>query len=214
MPESLRERKRRQTHEQLETAAVTMAVANGADTVTVDRVCEAAMVSRSTFFNYFASLDRAIYGGPLSFDPSGAARVLHAHPSDLVLATIRILHESVSGPEPAALRPHRVTLFIREAGAVWPVSPTHAESRDRLINILVEWLETRPDHARLPDQPPEHEAELTIALALAVAAEVFPDTGRTDGDLASYTAARARLAAIITEPGAGSAPPARVPRES
>ena len=58
----LRERKRADTRDRLETAAVTLVLANGLEHTTIDAICEAADVSGRTFFNYFDSKEDAILG--------------------------------------------------------------------------------------------------------------------------------------------------------
>lgn len=62
-PLGLRERKRAQTRQRLEAAAVGLALADGLDNVTIDAISERADVSPRTFFNYFDSKDDAILGG-------------------------------------------------------------------------------------------------------------------------------------------------------
>ena len=58
----LRERKRAETRERLETAAVELVLANGLEHATIDAICAAADVSSRTFFNYFDSKEDAILG--------------------------------------------------------------------------------------------------------------------------------------------------------
>lgn len=205
MPEGLRERKRRQTHERLEHAAVTLAVEEGVSAVTVDRVCERVMVSRSTFFNYFASLEHAIFGSPFTFDPARAEHVLSAHPDDLVLAALELIVESVQGGEPSLVGPQRVALFLREAGVGRPVIHAHAESRKRLARVLARWLDAHPDQARLPGVPSEREADMSVRLALAVGNALLRDASEYRGDfpldLGDYATERARLATILGATG-------------
>src|ERR1700712_3503164 len=58
----LRERKRADTRERLETAAVELALRDGIEHATVEAICDAADVSNRTFFNYFDSKEDAIVG--------------------------------------------------------------------------------------------------------------------------------------------------------
>ena len=46
----------------VERIALDLALEHGYDAVTVDMICDAALVSPSTFFNYFGSKDRAVLG--------------------------------------------------------------------------------------------------------------------------------------------------------
>ncbi|WP_305787379.1 TetR/AcrR family transcriptional regulator [Symbioplanes lichenis] len=59
----LRERKKAATRQALYEAAVRLAVAHGADNVTVEAVADEAGVSRRTFSNYFANKDEALLHG-------------------------------------------------------------------------------------------------------------------------------------------------------
>ncbi|MEJ2866236.1 TetR/AcrR family transcriptional regulator [Actinomycetospora sp. OC33-EN08] len=58
----LRERKKAETHGALRETAVSLALREGPDAITVDQVCAAVGVSPRTFFNYFASKDDALFG--------------------------------------------------------------------------------------------------------------------------------------------------------
>jgi AcrR family transcriptional regulator len=57
----LRERKKRDTRQALAEAAVGLGLTEGFDAVTVDRITEAAGVSRRTFFRYFDSKEAAFF---------------------------------------------------------------------------------------------------------------------------------------------------------
>jgi len=46
----------------VERIALDLALEHGYDVVTVEMICDAALVSMSTFFNYFGSKDRAVLG--------------------------------------------------------------------------------------------------------------------------------------------------------
>ena len=46
----------------VERVALDLALEHGYDAVTVEMICDAALVSPSTFFNYFGSKDRAVLG--------------------------------------------------------------------------------------------------------------------------------------------------------
>jgi AcrR family transcriptional regulator len=59
----LRERKKAATRQALHQAAVRLAIAHGADKITVEAVADEAGVSRRTFSNYFASKEEALLYG-------------------------------------------------------------------------------------------------------------------------------------------------------
>jgi len=58
-----RERKKAATRQALHEAAVRLAIAHGADKITVEAVADEAGVSRRTFSNYFASKEEALLHG-------------------------------------------------------------------------------------------------------------------------------------------------------
>src|ERR1700710_3115353 len=89
----LRERKRAETRDRLETAAVTLVLKNGIEHTTIDAICDAANVSGRTFFNYFDSKEDAILGLKDSdITDEAVAEVLEAHKgADPVELTIRLM---------------------------------------------------------------------------------------------------------------------------
>lgn len=73
--ETLRTRKRRETREAIERAAISLVDECGYDNVTVAMISQRAVVSQGTFFNYFPTKDAAIVGiGPIDLD----AAAVHA----------------------------------------------------------------------------------------------------------------------------------------
>lgn len=200
MAEGLRERKRRAARRAMESAAVDIAYEEGVRSVTVERVCAAAMVSRSTFFNYFASLEQAIFGSALEYDPTLTDDILTRHSDDLVVAASLIVMKSVRGAVDDDLTRRRLALFMREPGTTNAVSWASHESRERLIAVIAAWLDRHPDDARLDD--PDHlaEARLTVAFAIALGDEVQRDAREVDGEVVidpeTFRTARRRMAAI------------------
>jgi AcrR family transcriptional regulator len=89
----LRERKRAETRDRLETAAVTLVLKNGLEHATLDAICEAADVSTRTFFNYFDSKEDAILGlqDTAITDESMAALLENHAGADPVELTVRLM---------------------------------------------------------------------------------------------------------------------------
>ncbi|MFT2817032.1 TetR family transcriptional regulator [Leifsonia sp. A12D58] len=202
MAEGLRELKMRAARRAMEHAAVELAYSEGVRAVTVDRVCAAAMVSRSTFFNYFASLDEAIFGSALVFDPGLTTDILTRHPRDLVVAAALIVMESVRGQSDDTVTQRRFALFAREPGTTIAVSWSSDESRERLVAVIAAWLDEHPEFARLADTDHATEARLTVGLSIALGDEVARHAHEVDGefpiDLETFHTARRRMAAIST----------------
>lgn len=201
MSEGLRERKMRVARRAMERAAVDIAYDEGVQAVTVDRVCAAVPVSRSTFFNYFASLEEAIFGSALSYDSQVTDAILSRHPDDLVVAACLIVMDAVRGQSDDEVTRRRFALFAREPGTTSAVSWASHESRERLVAVIEAWLDGHPGQARLSHGGHAVEARQTVGLSIALGDEVLQDVREVDGevsvDLATLRAARARMSAIL-----------------
>jgi len=189
----------------MEQAAVDIAYEEGIGAVTVDRVCAAAMMSRSTFFNYFPSLDQALFGAPLSYDPELTARVLARYPHDLVIAASLIVMESVRGQVDDELTRKRFALFVREPGTTVAVSWASHESRQALEDVIADWLREHPESARLPNADAQTEARMTVGFSIALGDEVMRLVRDTGGefpfDVAHFRTVRERMARISLPSG-------------
>nr|WP_176704864.1 TetR/AcrR family transcriptional regulator [Arthrobacter sp.]AXV46250.1 transcriptional regulator, TetR family [Arthrobacter sp.] len=60
--QGLRARKRRSTRQAIERGAVDLALKHGYDHVTVEMICDVAVISQRTFFNYAGSKEGAVLG--------------------------------------------------------------------------------------------------------------------------------------------------------
>ncbi len=202
MDGGLRERRRRATEIAIETAAVDIAHAEGISAVTVERVCTAAGVSRSTFFNYYGSLEQAIFGRPLNFDPERARAVLDAYGHDLPMAACALVIDEVRGGYAGGeLLKRRLSLFVREPDITGHVSWASATSRSRLVQLLTEWLDAHPENSRLAPGAHEREARLAVGASIVLGEEVMRQWRGTSGDFApnveAFAAARAELVTVL-----------------
>ncbi|MBB5575107.1 MULTISPECIES: TetR family transcriptional regulator [Rhizobium] len=79
--EGRRERKRRQTRERIEAAALSLFLARGFDGTTIEDITEAADVSKRSFFDYFPSKEEVVFAWQDSFSDELADAVA-AQPKD------------------------------------------------------------------------------------------------------------------------------------
>lgn len=186
----------------MERAAVDIAYEEGVRAVTVDRICEQAMVSRSTFFNYFASLEEAIFGSPLDYDPDLTGRILGEHSDDLVLGASLVVMESVRGQTEDTVTQRRLALFLREPGTTSAVSWASHESREGLVRVIEKWLEAHPEDAKLAEADRAAEARLTVGLSIALGDEVQRHAREVDGEVTiepeTFVVVRRQMAAVAT----------------
>lgn len=171
--ETLRERKRRETREAIERAAVSLVDELGYDGVTVAMICDRAVVSQGTFFNYFPTKDAAIVGipaTPLDVDAVRAAYDGQASSTPfsvtlgLFLEVVRALDRAsdiaAARWRLVAQKPALMRLFLDGTfGFV-------ADFR----GILATYLAERPERRVCTDElTAAEEAELIVAEALAAA---------------------------------------------
>lgn len=200
MTDGLRERKMRASRRAMEAAAVEIATDEGVGAVTVDRVCALAHVSRSTFFNYFSSLEQAIFGSALDYVPARTEAILADHSDDPVLAASLIVIDAVRGERGDEVTRKRLALFAREPGTTSIVSWNSHTSRERLVAVIARWLAAHPELARMPEADPIDEARVTVALCITLSDEAMRALHEVDGeialDLQAFHDARRRIAAI------------------
>lgn len=90
-PDSLRERKKRDTRERIREAALELADAKGIADTTVEEICAAADVSVRTFFNYYPSKNAAILGLPALVIPDGAREAFLAGDGPLIEDIVKLI---------------------------------------------------------------------------------------------------------------------------
>jgi len=200
MTEGLREKKMRVARRAMEEAAVGIAYEEGVHAVTVDRICEVAMVSRSTFFNYFPSLEHAIFGSALVYEPVLTERILSVHRDDLVIAASRIVMETVRGQGDDELLRKRFALFAREPGTATKVSWAAGTSRAGLQDVIENWLDAHPASARLANADHATEARMIVNFSITLGDEVMRLVGEDGGDFpfdpAVFRTVRERMRAL------------------
>lgn len=193
-PAGRRARKKAATRSAIQHAALRLAVELGPERLTVQSISEAADVSRSTFFNYFAGKEDALTPDPpwtaAELLAAVAARPAGEPPLDSLRAVLLEAAVRLDGePEHAALWP---VLFRRHP----ELAPRH---NVELTRVMIEAVGARTGLD--PDSDPYPELLTRVALAAFWTARRCW-TG--DPPLADRLAtAFDQVAAGLPEPGAG-----------
>lgn len=178
-----RERKKRETENAIEEAAVTLALELGHAAVTVPQICERADVSRSTFFNYMSTREAAIFGPPLHMMATETALALldvdppPSNTTALFGVLLASLPHTRVNPTVAigrarliAEQPEAQTILFTQFG---PLST-------QLTALAVQWFAIAPERRRLHDGDPAREASLTVGLVMAGFLAVIGEATGTD----------------------------------
>ncbi|WP_159499680.1 TetR/AcrR family transcriptional regulator [Microbacterium sp. 18062] len=168
-PGGLRERKRAATRAAIEQAGLTLVVEHGYEHVTVDMICEAAMVSPRTFFNYFGSKEGVILGVLPPF-PQGEAvdAFVHAGGPSVLEDFLEMVTTALSirEPHPEHARLRRQVIQRSPELAARMI----ARLSDREDQYAAMLLERFAADGRTPEREPglEDEARMVVGLAMTV----------------------------------------------
>lgn len=199
----LRERKRRDTENRIELAAVRGALERGFEAVTVDEICEEAVISRSTFFNYFPSRNAAIVGRPMNVLPPDAAYdVLSKHGRDTPAGTFALICASLEStdPEVATLR---AELAGKQPAARDAGTTTLVDACAQFMTTVRDWLAANPQYSSI-DGDPAYEASLAANAAYAAISVMeagwLGAAANVQASAKDFTAAMADLRTILSSP--------------
>ncbi|WP_104195146.1 TetR/AcrR family transcriptional regulator [Cryobacterium sp. M25] len=165
----LRARKRAATQSALERAAISLALEHGYDRVTVDMICEAAVVSPRTFFNYFGTKDGAFLGGapPQPTDAEHQA-FLHGTGRDVLGDLVEMIAAAVAdhSPDTELLRNRRM-LIERTPELLTGETSRIAELEEHLVQLVLDRFHAQ---GRTETGTPDlaDEARMVVALAGSV----------------------------------------------
>lgn len=137
----LRERKKRQTREDLHRAALDLVEQKGFAAVTTEEIAARAGVSARTFFNYYASKDGAVLGRSAQ-DVEELTHLLADRPAgEHPLDTLRTVILAALAPASfdMELRAKRMKVLLNEPS----LAPALVAGNIRIQNALVEAFETR-----------------------------------------------------------------------
>jgi AcrR family transcriptional regulator len=137
--QSLRERKKADTHDAIRDAAASLFLARGYDGTTMEAVAAAANVSVRTVFRYFPTKEDLFFGGA-GGDLSDLRELLDARPRDeSVMDSMRAVVEVFAGRIEAGGEQQRLLApFLREVPAL----------RQHYLGVLDQVEETVTDWAR------------------------------------------------------------------
>jgi AcrR family transcriptional regulator len=163
----LRERKRAETRDKLETAAVTLVLKNGIEHATLDAICAAADVSTRTFFNYFDSKEDAILGlKDTEITEESVAVVLEGRDgADPVELTIRlmfgVLNPSINS---SALFASRMKILKQHPQLLGRMANQMQRMTEQLTNAIRPILRSTPGFA--DEDAAESELSVEVLLSL------------------------------------------------
>jgi AcrR family transcriptional regulator len=169
-----RGRARKAVRAELAAVVAELMLTRGYDSTTVDDICAAAEISRSTFFRYFASKEDALFGG-VSDAGERLAEALAERPAGETpwTAMRRALDPLIAQHDVSDARLREVTRLIVNTPAL---AARHREKNSRWHELL------RPEIARRlgtdPDDSSDPRADALIAAAL----------GCVEAALAAWTA--------------------------
>ena len=167
--EGLRARKRAATQSALERAAISLALEHGYDSVTVDMICEAAMVSPRTFFNYFGTKEGAFLGGtpPAPTDAEHRAFV-HGTGRDVLGDLVGMIAAALAdqSPDTDLLRKRRM-LIERTPELHTGETSRIAELEEYLVQLVLERFHTQ-GHAESDTLDQQDEARMVVFVAASV----------------------------------------------
>lgn len=112
---TLRERQRRETHEAIRDAALTLAAERGVASITVADVAQRAGVSQRTFFNHYRTKEEALVPQMVPFRPEAVAAFLKRREPDLLDALEALLWSNLEDMQTASgsATPQRVMRLVQ-----------------------------------------------------------------------------------------------------
>jgi AcrR family transcriptional regulator len=166
----LRERKRVETRDRLESAAVTLVLRDGLERATIDAICETADVSSRTFFNYFDSKEDAILGLQYSaITDDAVSEIIASHrgadPVELIVRLMfGVLDPTINS---TTLFTSRVAIMKKHPQLLGRVANQIQRMNEQLMNAIRPILRDVPGFA---DEDPA-SAEFSVDVVLSLCSE-------------------------------------------
>jgi AcrR family transcriptional regulator len=195
----LRERKRAETRDRLETAAVTLVLRDGLERATLDAICESADVSTRTFFNYFDSKEDAILGlKDSTITPDAVDELLRENDgADAVELTIRLMFRVVN-PSIASskLLPSRMKIVKQHPQLLGRIANQMQRMTEQLTSAVRPILQTIPGFADEESAESEVVAEVMLALCSGAVRAAIREWA-TSGNQAPIAAVEERAIGLV-----------------
>ena len=195
----LRERKRAETRDKLETAAVTLVLKNGIEHTTIDAICESADVSTRTFFNYFESKEDAILGlDETEVTSEVVEKIRAAHPDgDVVEITIRLMFGVLSPSiNSSKLFKPRMKIVKAHPELLGRMANQMQRMAEQLTAAIRPILRESPGFREEDDEASQVSAELILSLCSS-AARVTVRAWATDGNQTPIGAVEERAIKLV-----------------
>lgn len=161
---SLREQKRLKTRLRIEDAATHLVDERGFADVTVEEICEAAGISRRTFFNYFDSKDSAVLGNPSrEFSEDQKSYFLETPTDSVFKLAVDLIKEHLIGQHSSDDIAERRRRISRDADAAAASLSRKRAKSNEILELLSQRLEKEPSLRRMPSVSPQTEAILIAA---------------------------------------------------
>lgn len=160
--EGLRARRRRETTREIHEAAIRLAEQHGFDQITVEMISVEAGVSRRTFFNYFASKEAAVVGGPAGLPEGALAAFLAAEdgePAHVLRDLVRLLVHELEQNAPQRGDMRRVMTLTQEHPGLLATLLATFDAYEQVVADAVA--------RRIGQQPHDEVPALLASLALA-----------------------------------------------
>lgn len=156
---TLREQKRLATRDAIEDAATKLVDGRGFNDVTVEEICEAAGISRRTFFNYFDSKDAAVLGSPSKEFTEDVRQRFLTEPTDNVLTlALHVVEAHMVGHHRDTVVAERRQRIATQPEATMASMMRKREKVHELMRLIEQRLTAEPELQRLPDSSPATEA--------------------------------------------------------
>lgn len=157
----LREQKRIATKHRIEDAATRLVDESSFDAVTIEQICEAAGISRRTFFNYFSAKEGAVIGAPS--EPLTAEQredFLNADGSNILHLMVKYIEQHLNAShQDEVIHERRQRIFAHPDVAVRAMAFRKERSQETM-ELITQRLTEHPEEQLNPELDPGTEAML------------------------------------------------------